>query len=141
MKFIHVILYVADFPALVRYLDEHHPELLSRNEEGTLVTPPMVTGFARTPAVTHGDELMIYASLDELEAVHWRDIEGIQILAEREFTGKGTADALFDKVRENPETNEIYQRVYPRPIRRINMEDGSVVESQRPANFGMIAGA
>lgn len=141
MNFIHVILYVPNFLALVEYLDEHHPELLARDEKGALASPPIVIGFARTPAVTQGDELMIYASLTEGEAEQWRGMDGVQVLAEREFTGEGTADALFKSVRDDPHTNEIYERVYPRPIRQIRMEDGAIVESQRPGNFGMIAGA
>ena len=84
---------------------------------------------------------MIYARLTDDEAERWRGIEGVRILAEREFDGPGTADALFDAVRANAETAEIYDRVYPRPVQRLDDGEGGTIEYQRPANFGMIAGA
>lgn len=138
---IDAIIYVADFPALVVKLDTENPELLDRDEAGEIIQPPTVTGFARTPAVVQGDELMIYARLTHLEADQWRGIDGVKILAEREFNGPGTANALFDTVRADPDNAAIYDRVYPRPVEQLDNGEGGVIEYQRPANFGMIAGA
>lgn len=138
---IDAILYVSDFPALVVTLDSRYPELLERDETGTVTQPPTVTGFARTPAVINGSELMIYARLTDLEAEQWRGIDGVQILAEREFDGPGTADALFDAVRADADTAAIYDRVYPRPVQQFDDGEGGVIEYQRPERFGMIAGA
>lgn len=138
---IDAILYVSDFPELVSALDADHPELLERDNTGEISQPPIVTGFARTPAVVNGDELMIYARLTDEEAEQWRDIDGVQILAEREFDGPGTANALFDAVRADPDTAAIYDRVYPRPVQQLDDGEGGTIEYQRPANFGMIAGA
>ncbi|WP_447926954.1 hypothetical protein [Vreelandella sp. EE27] len=138
---IDAIIHTPDFPALVTTLDASYPNLLERNDDGSISQPPTVTGFARTPAVSNGDEVMIYARLDATEADQWRGIEGVQILAEREFSGKGTADALFDAVRADANTKAIYDRVYPRPVQQFDDGEGGTFEYQRPANFGMIAGA
>lgn len=138
---IDAIIYVSDFPGLVVTLDETQPGLLSRNDDGSIMQPPTVTGFSRTPAVVTGDELMIYARLSDFEAEQWRGIDGVRILAEREFAGPGTADALFDDVRADPGTAAIYDRVYPRPVQQLDDGEGATIEYQRPPNFGMMAGA
>jgi len=138
---IDAILYVSDFPALVSTLSEAYPDLLARDDAGDITQPPVVTGFARTPAVVNGDELMIYARLTDEQAAAWRGIDGAQILAERQFDGPGTAAALFDAVRADPATAAIYDRVYPRPVQQLDDGEGGTIEYQRPANFGMIAGA
>lgn len=138
---IDAILYVPDFPVLVATLDAGNPDLLERDDSGVISQPPTVTGFARTPAVVNGDELMIYARLTDDEAEKWRGINGVQILAETEFDGPGTADRLYEAVFADAAAQTIYDRVYPRPVQELDDGEGGVIEYRRPERFGMIAGA
>ncbi|WP_110647609.1 hypothetical protein [Salinicola peritrichatus] len=138
---IDAIIYVADFPALVAYLDEHYPDLLARDENGDTTQPPVVTGFARTPAVVNGNELMIYARLSESDADIWRGMEGVTILAEAEFVGKGAADTLYQSVFDNADKYAIYSRVYPHDPYEIEDQEIGTITITPPKKFGIMAGA
>ncbi|SEM67508.1 hypothetical protein [Halomonas caseinilytica] len=138
---IDAILHVADFPALVAYLDTNHPELLERDDDGSLTQPPRVTGFARTPAVMNGDAVMAYARLRDAEADQWRSTPGVVVLAEAPFEGKGTADAVYDLVFNDPDLLATYDSVYDRSPRDMPDGEGSTIMYTPPDRFGIIAGA
>lgn len=138
---IDAILYVPNFSALVATLDADYPDLLERDDSGAIAKPPTVTGFARTPAVVSGGELMTYARLTDDEANQWRGIDGVQILAETEFDGPGTADRLYEALFADAGAQTIYDRVYPRPVQELDDGEGGVIEYRRPERFGMMAGA
>ena len=59
-----------------------------------MLVAPLLT--ACVAAVVSGGELMTYARLTDDEANQWRGIDGVQILAETEFDGPGTADRLYE---------------------------------------------
>jgi len=138
---IDAILYVPSYSTLVAHLDANYPDMLVRDESGEIAQPPVVTGFARTPSVVNGDELLVYARFRQHEADQWRSMPGVQILGEAEYAGRGTADAVYGQVFADPDKRAIYDRVYPRPVTTIDNGDGTVSESQPPERFGVMAGA
>ncbi|KTG26264.1 hypothetical protein AWR38_00415 [Idiomarina sp. WRN-38] len=134
------ILYVADFPVLVGHLNTHHPEMLERDETGALMQPPVVTGFARTPAVMTGIELMVYARLKDAQAAQWRGMAGVRVLAEAPFTGPGTTDAVYAALFADPDAKAIYDRVYPHEPYTITDPDMGEIVITPPERFGAMAG-
>ncbi|WP_447956495.1 hypothetical protein [Vreelandella sp. EE7] len=134
------ILYIGDFISLVDYLDEHEPGLLLRNDDGSRVEPPIVTGIARTPAVSNGNQVMVYARLRAEESERWRYMPGVEILAEEAFNGFGTGDRVYQQIFSDPERLAKYDSVYNRDPIEVNGEDGGYVYTP-PAKFGIIAGA
>ncbi len=98
---IDAIVYVANYAVLVEHLSIHHRELLARDDNGGIAQPPVVTGFARTPAVKNGDAVMAYARFRDEEASRWRGMPGVEVLAEAEYTGEGTADAVYARCSTN----------------------------------------
>ena len=137
---IDAILYVANFPALVGHLDTHHSEMLERDETGALTQPPVVTGFARTPAAMNGIELMVYARLQDERADQWRGMQGVRVLAEVPFDGPGTTDAVYAALFADPEAKAIYDRVYPHEPYTITDPDMGQIVVTPPERFGAMAG-
>lgn len=137
---IDAILYVADFPSLVGHLDTHYPAMLERDDTGAIVQPPVVTGFARTPAAMTGAELMVYARLMPEQEAQWRGMTGVRVLAEAPFEGPGTTDAVYDALFTDAEAAAIYNRVYPHaPYQAFDPEMGEITVTP-PIKFGAIAG-
>ncbi|SEN16943.1 hypothetical protein [Halomonas caseinilytica] len=137
---IDAIVYVADYPALVGHLSIHHRELLARDDNGAIAQPPVVTGFTRTPAVKSGDAVMAYVRLRDEEASRWRGMPGVEVLAEAEYTGKGTADAVYAQVFDDPECLAKYDSVYDRTPREVPDGEGGTITCTPPDRFGIIAG-
>ena len=137
---IEAIIYVPNFPALVAYLDEHAPEMLSRDETGAITMPPVVTGFARTPATTREGRVLVYARLTETDAAQYRSIQQMEVLAETEYTGKGTADRLYQMVFDDPEKLAKYDSVHQR-VRIITDPETGEEQQIRQDKFGILAGA
>lgn len=137
---IDAIVYIADFPALVAYMNEHAPERLLSDESGELVLPPVITGFSRTPAVVNGDSMMAYARFRNAEADEWRATPGVDVLAEAPSEGPGTADAVYHQVFDNADKLSIYDSVYERFEEKEDPETGEVSVVERP-RFGVMAGA
>lgn len=127
------ILYVADFPALVAHLDAEHPEMLLRDESGAIAQPPEVTGFARTPAATAGDALLVYARLRPGEVEQWRGMPHVTVLAEAPYDGKGTAQAVYDQVFADPDLAAKYDSVYDRTPREVPTGEESISLVADPA--------
>ncbi|MBW5800048.1 hypothetical protein [Halomonas elongata] len=138
---IDAIVYVPNFPALVEYLSIHHRDLLARDEHGAIVQPPVVTGFARTPACMNGGEVMVYARFRNSEAEQWRGMPGVEVLAEAEYTGPGTADAVYAQVFDDPDKLAKYDSVYDRSPRQVDDGEGGTITVTPPNRFGVIAGA
>ncbi|WP_237738430.1 hypothetical protein [Halomonas smyrnensis] len=135
------ILYVPDFPALVAHLDAEHPEMLLRDESGTIVQPPEVTGFARTPAAVNGDRLLVYARLRDDEVEAWRGMAEVEVLAEAPYAGAGTGKALFDVVFADPDLDAKYKSVHDYTPYESEDEDGNPITVTPTPMFGMLAGA
>src|SRR5690554_1196911 len=108
------ILYVPDFLSVVQYMDEHYPECLVRDDEDNIIHPPVITGFARTPAVVNGNSLLVYARLRDHQVAQWRNTPSVEVLAEAPYTGKGTADAVYGMLFDDPESTAKYDSVYSR---------------------------
>ncbi|XKE45763.1 hypothetical protein LG302_01065 [Halomonas organivorans] len=140
---IDAILYVPDYPALVTHLAANHPDMLVRDETGEIAQPPVVTGFARTPAVTtaDGSALLVYARLRPDEVDAWRGMPGVEVLAEAPFQGKGTAQAVYDHVFADPGALAAYDNVYDRTPREVDDGEGGTTTVTPPDWFGILAGA
>lgn len=137
---IDAIIYVAQFSALVGYLDAEHPETLERDEEGNLAMPPNVIAFARTPAVVSGDELLAYCRFQDAQATQWRGTPGVEVLAEAPFEGAGTTGAVYAALFADPEAKAIYDRVYPHEPYTITDPDMGEIVITPPERFGAMAG-
>jgi len=107
------LLYVATFKTLVNHLAIHYPNMLERDGNGAIVTPPVVTGFARTPAITDGTAVMVYVRLQDEEVEDWRGMPGVEIMAETVFTGPGTAQRIYDQVFADEVKYARYKALYP----------------------------
>lgn len=138
---IDCILYVPDFAALVAHLDAEHPELLQREENVDLVQPPVVVGFARTPAAANGDALLVYARLRDTEADAWRGMPFVEVLAEAPFTGPGTGQSVYDQVFADADLAAKYDGVYSRAPYEADDGEGGTTTVTPPAMFGLLAGA
>lgn len=138
---IDAILYAADFPALVTYLDEHYPSLLSRDEDGSIAQPPVVVGIPRTPARETTPEVMVYVRLTAEQDAQWRGMPGVTVLAEAPFEGRGTGDAVHQQIFDDPDKYEIYSRVYPHEPYEVDDGEGGTMTVTPPKKFGILTGA
>ena len=141
MSFVDVIIYVENFPTLVAYLDEHYPTLLKRDEDGNVAQPPVVVGIPRTPARETSPEVMVYVRLTADQDAQWRGMDGVTVLAEAPFTGRGTGDAVYQQVFSDPDKYAIYSRVYPHEPYEVDDGEGGTITVTPPKKFGIIAGA
>jgi hypothetical protein len=137
---IDTILFVPNMPALVTELNATHPNMLQRDETGAITMPPVVTGFARTPATTREDRVLVYARLNDADAAQYRSIQHMEVLAETAFTGKGTADRLYQMVFDDPEKLAKYDSVHQR-VRTITDPETGEERQIRQDKFGILAGA
>lgn len=135
---IDTILYVADFPTLVSHLDANHPEMLERNEDGSMVNPPVVTGFARTPATTNGNALLVYARLYPQEELQWRGMPHVEILAEAPYEGSKTPDTVYGKLWADSVAAGKYDAVYDRSPKTTTGPDGETYTTTPPERFGIM---
>lgn len=138
---IDAILYVPDMPTLVAHLDANYPEMLARDEDGSIAQPPVVVGIPRTPARETSPEVMVYARLTEEQAEQWHGMPGVTVLAEAPFTGKGTGQAVYDQIFDDPDKYEIYSRVYPHAPYEVDDGEGGTITVTPPNKFGILAGA
>lgn len=136
---IDAVIFVSDFPALAAYLNENAPETLQRDENGTMTMPPNVTAFTRTPAQLTDDRLLAYCRFAQEQTEQWRGTEGVEVLAEAPFTGKGTADKIYNAILNNPDALDKYDSVWNR-TKTYTDEDG-VEQTYEQTKFGIIGGA
>ena len=136
---IDAIIYVEQFSQLAAYLNEHAPETLERDEEGNLTMPPNVIAFTRTPAQLNGDRLLAYCRFTDEQADQWRGTPGVEILGESPYTGRGTADRIYQQILDNPDALAKYDSVWNR-VKTYTDEDG-VEHTYEQTKFGVIAGA
>lgn len=134
------IIYAPSFSTLVAELNAANPDMLQRDGSGAMVMPPVVTGFSRTPAAIRGDRVLVYARLSEADADKYRTVESMEVLAETEYTGKGTADRLYQMIFEDPEKLAKYDSVHQR-LRTIKDPETGEEHNIRQDKFGILAGA
>lgn len=136
-----VILYIPDFQTLVGYLDANHPEMLQRDEDGNMAMPPVVTGFARTPAVIgpDGNSLMVYARLREEQVTQWSDMPHIEVLAEARYQGGDTGDIVYERLFADTEAAAKYDSVYDRTPKEVDDGEGGKITVTPPVKFGVMA--
>ncbi|QFT84994.1 hypothetical protein FIU88_08395 [Halomonas sp. THAF12] len=135
MSMTDAILYVPDYPALVTHLGAEYPALLVRDEAGEIAQPPVVTGFARTPAATttDGSALLVYARLRPAEIEQWRGMPHVTVLAEAPYQGKGTAQAVYGQVFADADALASYDSVYDRTPREVPTGEESITLVADPA--------
>lgn len=135
------ILYVGDFASLAGYMADHYPECLVRDDEGEILDPPVITGFARTPAVVRDNAVLVYARLTDAQAEQWRGTPGVEILAESPYLGSGraTADAVYGALFDDPEALTLYDSVYDRSPREVDDGEGGTTTVTPSARFGAMA--
>lgn len=136
---IDAILHVPDFATLVGYLDVNHPEMLVRDGDDNMAMPPVVTGFARTPAVVNGNAILVYARLREDEVAQWDGMPGVDVLAQAEYTGKETSAEVYAALFSDPDATAKYDGVYDRTPREVDDGEGGVITVTPPAKFGVMA--
>ncbi len=135
------IIYVGDFATLVAWIADHHPDCLARDDQGEILDPPVITGFARTPAVLRDNAVLVYARLTAAQAEQWRGTPGVEILAESPYLGSGraTADAVYGALFDDPEALTLYDSVYDRSPREVDDGEGGTMTVIPPARFGAMA--
>lgn len=136
-----LILYVPDYAAFAEYISARHPDMLARDAENQLISPPEITGVARTPAVVSGQALMVYVRMSEEQLLVWRDTDVVEVLAETSFAGEGTALTLIESIEADEDKLAKYESVYPRGY--VTQKDEFDVEhtSRPPRLFGSLMGA
>lgn len=136
---IDAIIFVPVFSQLVAHLDEHHPHLLARDEDNKLVMPPVVQGFARTPARVNGDKLLAYMRLTEEQAETWLGTPGVEVLAHAEYTGKETGNKVYEQLFADEDATAKYDSVYDRTPREVDDGEGGTFMVTPPDKFGVMA--
>jgi hypothetical protein len=146
-----VVLYVESFTGLAKDLMISNPELFETKENGDFVMPPVINAFARTPAKMTGDGLLVYARLTDAQYSQWNGMKGIEILGEADFTGVGTADAVYDQIFNDTEKMRKYKSVYDFTPYEITVEAPEVEGEEQPEpetvtvtppkKFGILMGA
>lgn len=136
---IDAIIYVQDYAGLAQYLADYHPEMLAKDEHGQIAQPPVVTGFARTPATTNGNALMVYARLRENEAEQWRGMDGVEVLAQAPYQGNGTGNAVYEALFNDPDATAKYDSVYSREPYEVDDGEGGTMTITPPDKFGVMA--
>lgn len=136
---IDAIVYVEDFMSLVAYLAINYPEYLKRQENGSLVYPPVVIGFARTKAIVNGNSLLSYFRLSFEEAEMWRNTPGVEILAESNYIGMETCHLVYDQVFNDPTAKAKYDSVYDYTPYDVDDGLGGTITIYPPERFGCIA--
>lgn len=136
---IDAIIFVADFPELVAYLDTHAPEALARDDDGNITMPPNVIAFARTPAVVNGDRLLAYCRFTQEQAEKWRGTPGVSVLAEAPYTGKDTGSIVYEKLFADADATAKYDSVYDRTPREVGDGEGGTMAVTPPDKFGVMA--
>ncbi|OBX37012.1 hypothetical protein A8U91_01360 [Halomonas elongata] len=139
---IDAILYIPDFPALLQDLQMYHPEYLKqRTDTGEAIEPPEIVNLAHTPLIRQGGAAMTYVRLREHQVGAWRGLSSVEMLAEAEYVGEGTADAVYAQVFDDPERLAKYDSVYDRTPREVPDGQGGTITCTPPDRFGIIAGA
>jgi len=136
---IDAIIYVEDFHSLVTYLNKNYPDMLQRDENNKLSQPPVVTGFARTPAVVNGNNILVYARLRQEELEKYASIPFAEALSQAEYTGKGTSDKVYGQLFEDESATEKYDLVYDRSPKTVDDGDGGTITVRPPDKFGVLA--
>jgi hypothetical protein len=135
---IDAIVFVEDFASFVGYLDANKPEALARDEDGNMTMPPVVVGFSRTPAAMKGNSLGAYFRFTDEQAAEWRNTPGVEVLAEEIYTGKGTADRVYQQIWDDPTKLAKYDTIWDRVRTFEDPETGETHTVEQP-KFGMIA--
>ena len=136
---IDAIIYVEDFPTLVGYLDTRAPHLLARDEDNNLIMPPVVAGFARTPAIVNGDKLLAYMRLTDEQAETWLGTPGVEVLAQAEYTGRETGNKVYEQLFADEDATAKYDSVYDRTPREVDDGEGGTLTVTPPDKFGVMA--
>ena len=124
------ILYIPDFQGFVSYLLEHNPDCVDMTHPGE----PVVRGMARTPATINDNAILVYTRMNEEQVAQWRGTPGVEVLAEHEYVGKGTAGKVYGQLFDDPEATAKYDSVYSREP--YEADDGEVTPPER---FGVMA--
>lgn len=135
-----MIIYVKDFTKMSSYLKKNHPELLARDDKGQIMEPVQLTGFDRTPAKMKGKALMVYVRISQEVWEKWSSVPGMEVLAQADFDGEGTTDAVYGALFDDEAATAKYESVYPTgPITEQDEsgEEYTVIPSTR---FGALAG-
>lgn len=138
-NFTDAIIYVEKFSELVTYLDTNAPDALARDEDNNLVMPPVVQGFARTPARVNGDKLLAYMRLTEEQAETWFGTPGVEVLAQAPYQGNGTGNVVYEALFADPDATAKYDSVYDRTPKEVDDGEGGTMTITPPDKFGVMA--
>lgn len=126
--YIDAILHISDLPALAAAMEKLSP--------GSVVVGKF--NLNTTPATTNGASALVYVRMTQDEADQWRGTPGVAILAEAEYVGPETADAVYDKLEADTKAMANYAKVYPRtPIKFVD-DDGKTQTYVPPFRFGQM---
>lgn len=128
--YIDAVLHIADLPALAAAIYAVDPGKIGPN--GT------INGFASTPATMHAVAALVYVRMTPDEAAQWRGTPLVTILAEAEYTGPETADAVYAALSDNPASMALYDAVYSREPVEWTDENGDVQSFSPPFMFGVM---
>lgn len=131
MSLFDAILHIANMPALLDTLAASEPWRL--DEDGTSFSE-----LSSTPAVDKPPARMIYARLTAQELETWRATPGVKVLAQAEYTGPDTADAVYATLFSDPDAMAIYEEVYDRTPRKFKERKGETFTVTPPPRFGQI---
>jgi len=88
----------------------------------------------------NGNGLLVYARLREEEVEQWSSTPGVEVLAQAEYAGKGTGDAVYQQVWDDEEKGAKYQSVYDYSPYEIEDEELGTTTITPPKKFGAMAG-
>lgn len=96
-------------------------------------------GFDTTPLIRNGDAGLVYARANADDLAAATSLAGITVLARENYTGSGTADAVYGALFNDPAATALYDAVWPRVSQEVDDGEGGTTLWTPPERFGEMA--
>lgn len=128
MTYIDAILHIEDLPALAATMAKLAP--------GSVVDGKF--NLNTTPATMNGASALVYVRMTQGEAAQWRGTPGVTVLAEADYRGPDTADAVYAALEADDKAMAAYASVYPRDPITWTDDAGKAQSYVPPFRFGQM---
>lgn len=138
---IDAVVYIDSLSTLVDHVSTYHSDLLARDDNDEIASPPEFEGVSNIPLAIADDRAIAYVRIRKEDVDLWRSMPSFEILAEAKFVGEGTAKQVYDQLFADPKKLEKYDSVYSREPIEVTDGEGNK-EIITPSDWvGVLAGA
>lgn len=130
---VDAILHIVSVPDLITYFATNAPQHLDMGG-----SPPVITGFDRTPVTFSGAAGLVYLRLPADHVADWTGVPGVTILAQARCTGPDTPDAVYDALFADPAMTALYDSVYDHSPVEVDDGEGGTITVTPPDRFGQM---